>query len=118
MAPITKTTRTERTQMKILREEGYSFRYIAKRMNLPRSVSDAMNRMAILRTLLEEEGQKKLSTSDKKYLKVTSLRNRRKSSKELTKRSGKSNWQKSDLKRNKHKRLIWVQTHNTWTSVQ
>ena len=89
--------------------------------------------MAILRTLLHS---KKLSTSDEKYLKVTSLRNRRKSSKELTSDLEEATGKKvQDLtaaglgvyvvvrkpmlrKRNKHKRLIWTRTHKAWTPVQ
>ena len=89
--------------------------------------------MAILRTLLHS---KKLSTSDEKYLKVTSLRNRRKFSKELTSDLEEATGKKvQDLtaaglgvyvvvrkpmlrKRNKHKRLIWTRTHKAWTPVQ
>ena len=89
--------------------------------------------MAILRTLLHF---KKLSTSDEKYLKVTSLRNRRKSSKELTSDLEEATGKKvQDLtagglggyvvvrkpmlrKRNKHKILIWTRTHKAWTPVQ
>ena len=86
--------------------------------------------------------KKKLSTSDEKYLKVTSLRNRRNSSRELTRDLQEATGKKvsprlvrktlkaADLgcyvavrkpmlrKRNKHKRLVWARTHKTWTPVQ
>ena len=132
--------------MKILRDEGYSFRHIANRMNLsPSAVYKCVR-------LHEQNGnfkntpgrgrKKELSTSDEKYLKVTSLRNRRKSSKELTRdleeATGKKSVSKTcskDLdswkswrlcsctqivlrKRNKHKRLLWARSHKTWTPVQ
>ena len=82
------TTETERTQMKNLRDEGYSYRHIAHRMHLsPSTVYKCVQRHEQNGNLKNTPGRgrkKKHSTSDKKYLKVTSLRNRRKSSKELT----------------------------------
>ena len=45
MAPRRETTETERAQMKILRDEGYSFPHIADRMNLPPStVNESVRR--------------------------------------------------------------------------
>ena len=90
-----------------------------------------MNRMAILRTLLKEE-ERRLSTSDERYLKVTSVRNRRQSNKQLTRHLEEATGKKVSPKlvrkiltaaglggyvavrkpilreRNKHKRLIWA----------
>ena len=101
MAPRKETTETERAQMKIMRDEGYSFRHIANRMNLsPNTVYKCVRRHEQNGNFKNTPGRgrkKKLSTSDEKYLKVTSLRNRRKSSKELTRdlEATGSNWQKS-----------------------
>ena len=66
--------------------------------------------------------KKKLSTSDEKYLKVTSGK---KVSARLLRKTltavgleGTVAVRKSMLrKRNKHKRLIWARTHKTWTPV-
>ena len=88
LAPRKETTETERAQMKILRDEGYSFRHIANRMNLsPSTVYKCVRRHDHNGNFKNTPGRgrkKKLTTTDEKYLKVTSLRNRRKSSKELT----------------------------------
>ena len=146
MAPRKETTETERAQMKILRDEGYSFKHIANRMNLsPSTVYKCVRRHERNGNVKNTPGRgrkKKLSKSDEKYLKVTSLRNRRKSRKELTRDleeatgknvspklvrktltpAGLGGWvavRKPMLrKRNKHKRLIWAQTHKTWLPVQ
>ena len=146
MAPRKETTGTERTQIKILRDEGYCFRHIANRMNLsPSTVYKCVRRQeqnGNFKNTLGRGRKKKLSTSDEKYLKVTSLRNRRKSSKELTRDLEEATGKKvfprlvrktltaaglGDYvavrkpmlrKRNQHKRLIWARTHKTWTPVQ
>ena len=132
--------------MKILRDEGYSFRHIANRMNLsPSMVYKFARRHEQNGNFKNTPGRgrkKKLSTADEKYLKVTSLRNRRKSSKELPRDLEEATGQKVSprlvrrtltaaglggyvavrkpmlRKRNKHKRLIWARTHKTWTPVQ
>ena len=146
MAPGKETTETERAQTKILRDEGYSFRHIANRMNLsPSTVYKCVRRHEQNGNFKNTPGRgrkKKLSTSDEKYLKVTSLRNWRKSSKELTRDLEEATGKKVSPRlvqktltaaglggyvvvrnpmlreRNKHKRLIWAQTHKAWTPVQ
>ena len=147
MAPKKETTETKRAQMKTLRDEGYSYRHIANRMHLsPSTVYKCIQRHeqnGNFKNTPGRERKKKLSTSDEKYLKVTSsLRNKRKSSKELTRdleeatgkrvsqRLVRKNLSAAGLggyavvrkpmlrKRNKHKRLIWARIHKTWTPVQ
>ena len=140
MAPRKETTETERTQMKILRDEGYSFRHIANRMNLsPSAVYKCVRRdeqNGNFKNTPERGRKKELSTSDEKYLKVTSLRNRRKSSEELTRDLEEATGKKVSprlvrktliaaglggyvavrkpmlQKRNKHKRLIWARPNS------
>ena len=146
MAPKKETTEIERAQMKTLRDEGYSYRNIAHRMHLsPSTVYVCVQRHEKNGNFKSTPGRgrkKKLSTSDEKYLKVTSLRNRRKSSKELTRDLEEATGKKVSpslvrktltaaglggyvavrkpmlRKRNKHKRLVWARTHKTWTPVQ
>ena len=132
--------------MKILRDEVYSFRHIADRMNFsPSTVYKCVRRHGqngnFKNTPAGRGRKKKLSTSDEKYLKVTSLKNRRKSSKELT-RDFEKQLVKSVRrlvrkalkavghggyvavrtpmlrKRNNHKRLVWARAHKIWTPVQ
>ena len=146
MAPKKETTETERAQMKTLRDEGYSYRYIAHRMHLsPSTMYKCVQRHEQNGNFKNTPGRgrkKKLSISDEKYLKVSSLRNRRKSSKELTRDLEEATGKRVSprlvrktlttaglggyvavrkpmlRKRNKHKRLIWARIHKTWTPVQ
>ena len=132
--------------MKILWDEGYSFRHIADRMNLsPSTVYNCVRRLEQNGNFRNTPGRgrkKKLSTSHGKYLKVTSLRNRQKSSKEHTRDLEEATGKKVSprlvprtliavglggyvaarkpllRKLNKHKRLVRARTHKTWTPVQ
>ena len=132
--------------MKTLRDEGYSYRHVAHTMHLsPSAVYKCVQRHERNGNFKNTTGRgrkKKLSTSDEKYLKVTSLRNRRKSSKQLTRDLEEAPGKKVSprlvrktltaaslgghvavrkpmlRKRNKHKRLVWARIHKTWTSVQ
>ena len=146
MAPKKETTETERALMKTLRDEGYSYMHIAHRMHLsPSTVYKCIERHEQNGNFKNTPGRgrkKKLSTSDEKYLKVTSIRNKRKSSKELTRDLEEATGKRVSprlvrktltaaglgryvvvrkpmlRKRNKHKRLIWARIHKTWTPVQ
>lgn len=132
--------------MKILREEGYSFRQIAKRMNVsPSTVYKCVQRYERNGNYRNTPGRgrkKKLSESDEQYLKVTSLRDRRKSSIELTKNLEDATGKKVTprlvrktlaatglggyvavrkpllRKGNRQKRLVWARNHKRWTSEQ
>ena len=72
MASRKETTETERAQMKILRDEGYSFRHIANRMNLsPSTVYKCVRRHEQNGNFKNSPGRgKKLSTSDENYMKL------------------------------------------------
>ena len=88
MAPQKETTEIKRAPMKILRDEGYSFRQIAKKMNVsPSTVYKCIRHYEQNGNFKNTPGRgrkKKLSKSDEMYLKVTLLRHRKKSSKKLT----------------------------------